>query len=91
MAVRVTGRLGCANEAQAARVRALLGEHIRLSRAEPGCLTFDVVPTNDPLVWELNETFVDRAAYEAHQARTRASTWGIETIGLTRRFEVSEG
>ena len=58
--------------------------------AEAGCLTFDVVPTTDPLAWELNETFTDRAAYAAHQARTRASTWGIETIGLTRRFEVSE-
>ena len=90
MVVRVTGRLGCANDAQAARVRALLPEHIRLSRAEAGCLTFDVVPTTDPLVWELNETFTDRAAYAAHQARTRASEWGIETIGLSRRFEVTE-
>lgn len=90
MVVRVNGRLICANGEQAAKVRAHLPEHIRLSRAEPGCLVFDVVPTNDPLVWELDETFTDRTAFGAHQARTRASDWGTQTIGITRDFKVTE-
>lgn len=90
MTIRVTGRLICANGEQAAKVRAHLPAHIRLSREEPGCLSFDVVPTNDPLVWELNETFTDRTAFEAHQLRTRTSDWGAQTIGIARDFKVTE-
>ena len=32
----------------------------------------------------------DRAAFEAHQARTRASAWGRETAHIVRDFEVRE-
>lgn len=90
MVVRLTGRLICANGEQAAKVRRHLPAHIRLSRAEQGCMNFDVVPTNDPLVWQVNETFTDRPAFDAHQARMRASDWGTETIGIAREFEVTE-
>lgn len=90
MVVRLIGRLICANGEQAAKVRQHLPDHLRLTRAEPGCLSFDVVPTNDPLIWEVNETFTDRAAFDTHQARVRASDWGTQTIGITRDYEVTE-
>lgn len=51
--IRVTGTLTCATTAEAVIVRARLPEHIRLSRAEPGCLSFTVEPTANPLVWRL--------------------------------------
>ncbi|MBW6507454.1 MAG: antibiotic biosynthesis monooxygenase [Rhodobacteraceae bacterium] len=86
MRLHLSGRLICASPAEAARVRAHLPEHIRLTRAEPGCVTFDVYPTEDPLVWALDETFIDQAAFEAHQARAKASDWARETAGITRDF-----
>ena len=88
--IRVTGLLTCAGKADAETVARLLPEHIRLSRKEPGCLQFSVVPTSDPLVWSLDETFTDRAAFEAHQARTRASDWFVATSHLQRDFRVED-
>jgi len=86
----LTGRLICASMADAEIVQRLLPEHIRLSRAEPGCLSFTVVQTDDPLIWQLDETFRDRAAFKAHQTRTRASEWFRATAHLTRDFHMSE-
>jgi len=85
----LTGVLRCANDAEAARVRAALPEHVRLTRAEPGCLSFDVTPTDDPLVWEVAETFIDPAAFEAHQARAGASDWARETAGIERDYTIT--
>ena len=89
MTVTLTGRLICTTEAEAAGVRAHLPEHIRLTSAEPGCLRFDVVQTDDPLLWQVDETFADRAAFDAHQARTRASRWARETVGIRRDFRIT--
>ena len=89
--ITVTGTLTCSTADEAALVAAMLPEHIRLSRAEPGCLTFNVTRTDDPLVWRLDESFVDRAAFEAHQTRTRASAWFGATAGLLRAFDIREG
>lgn len=88
--IRVTGTLSCTTAADAVLVRQHLPEHVRLSRAEPGCLTFRVDPTDDPLVWRLDETFADRAAFEAHQTRTRAADWFRITAHLRRDFHVAE-
>ena len=85
MSVTLTGRLICANDTEAALVRAHLPEHLRLTRAEPGCLRFDVTPI-DPLTWQVDEEFTDRAAFDAHQTRTRASEWFRQTAGIRRDF-----
>jgi quinol monooxygenase YgiN len=71
--IRVTGTLTCTTADDADIVARLLPEHIRLSRAEAGCLNFDVTVSDDPLVWVLDETFADRAAFDAHGVRTRGS------------------
>jgi quinol monooxygenase YgiN len=89
MTVTLTGRLICATSAEAACVRAHLPEHIRLTRSEPGCLRFDVVATDDPLVWQVDETFADRAAFDAHQARAKQSRWAQETAGIRRDFQIT--
>jgi putative acetyltransferase len=88
--IHVTGSLTCATRGEADIVRTHLPEHIRLSQAEPGCLSFDVRATDDPMVWRLDESFVDRAAFDAHQSRTRASAWFQATAGLARDFQISE-
>ena len=86
--VTLSGRLICADADQADRVRAHLPDHLALTLAEPGCLSFSVTPTADPLVWQVEETFADAAAFHAHQARTRASAWGTATAGITREYKV---
>nr|WP_253913344.1 antibiotic biosynthesis monooxygenase [Pseudoruegeria sp. HB172150] len=86
----MTGFLRCADEAEAARVQKFLPEHIRLTRAEPGCLSFDVTETQDPLVWSVAERFLDRAAFDAHQARAGASAWAEATKGIARDYEIVE-
>ncbi|MDX5357057.1 MAG: antibiotic biosynthesis monooxygenase, partial [Rhodobacterales bacterium] len=72
-------------------VRDHLPEHVALTHAEPGCLAFQVTPTDDPLVWKVAETFADQAAFEAHQRRTATSPWARATAGLRRDYTLSKG
>lgn len=87
--VSLTGTLVCADEAQAAVVRRCLPLHAALSRAEPGCRSFEVTPTEDPLVWRVEESFLDARSYAGHQARSRASEWGRSTLGIERNYTVT--
>jgi quinol monooxygenase YgiN len=87
--VRLSGHLRCASQQDADLLRRHLPEHVRLSRAEPGCVAFDVSPTQDPLVWRVEEAFIDQAAFEFHKARTRASGWWQATAGIARDFTVT--
>ena len=74
-----------------AALRPLLEEHVRLTRAEPGCLAFSVMPNpGDPGRLDVSERFRDRAAFEAHQARTAASPWGEATRHLVRQYRIEE-
>lgn len=84
--ITLTGHLICADATEADIVRKHLPEHVRLTRAEAGCLSFNVLPTADPLVWQVDESFSDAAAFEAHQARTRASIWHRATAHVKRDF-----
>lgn len=72
-------------------VAAALPDHIRLTRAEPGCLSFDVTP--DRRIdgrFNVRETFASRPAFDAHQDRMRESDWGRITAGLPRTYEIRE-
>ncbi len=86
--VTLRGQLRCADAAEAERVRAHLDEHIALTRAEPGCLAFDVTPTDTDGVWSVSERFADEAAFDAHQRRVASSTWGRETAGIERSYVI---
>ena len=87
MTVRLTGTLTCAGP-DADTVRAALPEHIRLSRAEPGCMHFDVTETATG-VFTVSEEFVDQTAFDAHQTRTRASDWWALTGHIPRDFQIT--
>lgn len=86
--VRLTGVLVCADSAQAAIVARELPEHVALTRAEAGCLSFEVTATHDPLVWRVAELFADAAAFAAHQERVGSSAWGRATAGIERRYSI---
>ena len=88
--IRLTGTLTCASPDDLKIVETYLPDHIRLSRAEPGCIAFNVTQTVDPLVWVLDETYTDRTAFEAHQTRNRASVWWAMSQKIIRDFDISE-
>lgn len=88
--IRLRGQLRCMTADEAAVVRRHMGEHIRLTLAEVGCLTFSIVETDDPLTFEVMESFRDRAAFDHHQTRTRNSQWFAETRSILRDFVVEE-
>ncbi len=87
--VGLSGVLVCRDDAEAAIVREQLARHVELTRAESGCLAFDVEPTSDPLVWTVRESFRDAAAFRSHQRRVRDSEWGRRTALIERRYEIS--
>lgn len=89
--VELTGRLVCTGDDEAATVRRYLPRHIELTRAEAGCVRFEVVQSDDPLVWSVTERFAHQQAFEAHQARVRASAWGRATAGIRREYVISGG
>ena len=68
-----------------------LPEHIRLTLAEPDCLSFTVTP--DPSVqgrFLVDETFASREAFEAHQLRAKSSRWSQITEGLQRSYTIRD-
>lgn len=87
--VELQGELVCSDADQAATVRAHLPQHIALTRAEPGCLAFDVRATDDPLVWRVSEMFAGADAFARHQQRVADSEWGRATRGIERRYRVT--
>ena len=90
MAVRLTGKLICKDEAERGLVLTHLAAHIRETLSEAGCLYVDVAASDDPLVFTVDEGFADRGAYRTHQTRTSASVWASATAGLTRDYELGE-
>ena len=87
--IRVAGRLLLSQTSDVELVERLLPEHIRLSREEPGCISFVVTRSaTDPLVYEVEEEFVSHEAFEIHQKRTKASVWGTETSHLRRSYGI---
>ncbi|MBO9444898.1 putative quinol monooxygenase [Ruegeria sp. R14_0] len=73
-----------------AQVRAALSDHIALTRAEPGCIAFDVAEDVEVSGrFNVSEVFENQAAFDAHQARTKASAWFKVTEGIPRDYEIT--
>lgn len=87
--IELTGQLICRDEEQIAVVAEFLPRHIELTRAEPGCISFEVNQAGDPLVWDVAERFHDADSFHLHQARVKASEWGRATAGIKRNYSVS--
>lgn len=57
------------------QVRTLLGEALRASRTEPGCLRFDVYQSEtEPRRFTLVEHWADQAAVDAHRLAAAYTT-----------------
>lgn len=76
-------------EERRAEVLEALEVHKTLSRAEPGCLHFNVEEDlNVRGAFHVSEAFVDKAAFEAHQRRGQASDWARVSAGLPRDYHI---
>ncbi|KPP91089.1 MAG: hypothetical protein HLUCCA08_14215 [Rhodobacteraceae bacterium HLUCCA08] len=88
--IRLTGHMDVPED-RVATVAAALPEHLRLTRAEPGCLRFDIGRDPAcPIRFEVDEAFRDRAAFDAHQTRAAGSDWARITAGCTRVYSITE-
>ncbi len=73
-----------------AAVKGELDNHICLTRAETGCLIFEVTQDSlNPCRFDVYEEFVDQAAFQAHQARVKSSRWGEITVNVERCYTVT--
>jgi len=73
-------------------VERALPAHISLTRAEAGCISFQVVPSETVKGrFMVSEVFVDQAAFDAHQTRTKSSDWFKVTEGIPREYSVRVG
>ncbi|GLT19849.1 antibiotic biosynthesis monooxygenase [Vibrio zhanjiangensis] len=78
-------------ESELGLVKSELTNHKRLTLEEGGCITFQVTedPQN-PLRFDVYEEFIDRAAFDYHQERVKASRWGNVTTNVQRYYELVE-
>ena len=87
--VSLTGELVCATPAEAAVVERLLPEHVLRTRAEPGCLFFEVTRRGTSLIWDVEERFDTSEAFRAHQTRSAESAWGAGTAAIVRDYVIT--
>jgi len=72
-------------------VTAALEVHKKLTRAEPGCLKFNVRPDRDILGrYSVYEKFASQQAFDAHQERVKTSEWGRVSVNVERHYEIKE-
>lgn len=86
--VTLTGQLICRDKEEVAVVAQHLPLHIELTRAEEGCISFEVQPTPRSGEWQVEEKFRDADAFRDHQKRVTESEWGRVTAGMERRYTV---
>lgn len=78
-------------ESDLAAVQEELKNHIQLTLEEPGCIVFKVTQHEiNPCRFDVYEEFKDKASFEAHQARVRASCWGEVSVNVERHYKIVE-
>ncbi|MEE9426579.1 MAG: antibiotic biosynthesis monooxygenase family protein [Paracoccaceae bacterium] len=85
----INGTITCAPEELDMFLEAVT-EHISLTRAEPGNISFDIkqsIPGSCKFL--VSEQFNDQVAFEVHTVRTRASPWWNKTKHIPRMLTYS--
>ncbi|TWU54867.1 DinB superfamily protein [Rubripirellula tenax] len=78
------------SEEEIAQIREALPKHIDATRAESGCLRFDVNESeHERGRFDVYEQFRDRESFEQHQARAKASEWANISRNVERHYTVS--
>ncbi|HGG05717.1 MAG TPA: antibiotic biosynthesis monooxygenase [Aliiroseovarius sp.] len=90
MKIQLTGYIDVPAD-RLTKVSAALPEHIRLTRAETGCISFDVTPSPDVAGrFDVSEVFADRSSFDAHQKRAGATNWAKVTKDIPRQYQIVE-
>ena len=85
--VYLDGLLIANSAAHRAVIDLYLEDHIALTRAEPGCLKFEVTEdARDRNKFHVSEIFDSEDSFAAHQARAKDSEWGKHSEKLERKF-----
>ena len=72
------------------KAKAELTNHIRLTRAEAGCLTFEVNQDSEEITkFSVYEEFIDEIAFYAHQDRAKNYNWAKVTNNVERHYKVN--
>ncbi len=88
--IKLTGYIDVPADRLDAVSRAL-PHHVALTRAEPGCLSFDVTPdVSVPGRFQVAELFTDQKAFDAHQTRTKSSEWATVTADIPRTYQIED-
>ena len=88
--VTITGYLQVP-EQELDEVAAALPTHRDLSRAEPGCLVFEVSQDEaDRCRFNLYEQYTSRDAFEFHKNRAASSDWAAISANVERVLEITE-
>lgn len=70
-------------------VKEALPTHIANTRAEKGCLRFEVTESaEEEGKFIVYEEFESDEAFQFHQKRTKASEWGERTKNISRHYRV---
>lgn len=89
--VILTGFLICRTLDEADRVAGMVADHVRQSRAEEGCIAFEIIRSMaDPVRFAVREIYQTRAAFQAHLDRVRSTPWGQSTRGLHRDYMLTD-
>ncbi len=66
-----------------------LVNHINLTKKESGCITFRVEQDgSNKNRFNVYEEFTDEEAFKFHQARVKASRWGVITKRVKRHYRI---
>ncbi|MBV1916424.1 MAG: antibiotic biosynthesis monooxygenase [Pseudomonadales bacterium] len=72
-------------------VESAVSNHIELTRAEDGCLVFEVVQDSENKNrFNVYEEFVDQNSFSSHQQRVGQSAWGKITVNVERHYQITE-
>ena len=88
--IKLKGTLICTSIEEADIIKKHLPLHIQLTKKEEGCLLFEVLQTQEPLVWTVNEIFRNQKAFDLHQTRTQNSDWYQSTKHIQRNYEITD-
>lgn len=76
-------------DAEIEAVKAALITHIKLTRAESGCLVFNVQQAADNAnKFDVYEEFIDEQAFIGHQQRVKTSQWAKITVNVSRHYNI---
>ena len=88
--IQLSGHIDVPPERMEAVTTAVI-DHISLTRAEAGCISFEVTPCPEVKGrFLVNEVFINQAAFDHHQSRTKASPWAKISEGLPRDYKITE-